>query len=214
MNDSDLNDNDDLSFLKTKSIKPNQLKPGNLVCINNPQFPNDVGQIIDINRNSGKILLKLIPRINYRDIRLFKMETQSALNNISSPDSNIPLNFFNSEILTSNQKQSKVKISWVENGQIDCIKWDGGKYIGKFLYKKFLISEIFASKIRSKKIFLFKSNLNDFEKKDKCFMENFKSFEEIGMMKEINLIKEKVINMMKEIKIMIRDFGDLILIFV
>ena len=164
------------SFLKNKAIKPNNLKPGLFVCVHDPKYFKDVAQIIDVNINSGKVLLKMIPRINYRDMHAFSVKTQSALNCILDPRAIIPQNFFKTDLFVSEQKQAKLNISWAKDGYVDAIQWDGDKSIGKFLYKKFLISEIYTAKITRKKIFLFKSNLTDFERNDKKFMDNLETF--------------------------------------
>ncbi|KAK8863742.1 transcription elongation factor spt5 [Tritrichomonas musculus] len=164
------------SFYKRNQI---DLKPGKYVRIHNPQYNDDFAQVVDTNINTKKVLLKLIPRINYRDLLSFNLKKQSALIQIIEPDEIIPLNFFEPNAFPSEYKKDKVKISWVKNGYVEAINWDGEKYIGKFLYKHFFFSEVSlnVSNITKKIIHLFESNMTDFEKENDEFVKNTKSFE-------------------------------------
>ena len=159
------------------------LRPGKLVRIHHKTYHNDAAQVIDVNIQKQKVLLKLKPRIDYPRLKQLKLDSQSKLNSIffkSSPES-IPKHFFEEKAYPTNK--TKLKISWAKNGEVDAVEWDDEKYVGRFLYKTFSIKEIkICSEIKEKEKEMFYHELSSFEEDNPNFINddvdnNFDNFE-------------------------------------
>ena len=127
--------------------------------MNNPQYVNDIGQIVD--KHKDTVLIKLIPKIDYENLEKLHLKSQNALNNLMNPNYQPPFALFDPSKLNFEIKKIAFKKYWPKKGDIEGIYYDGDIYIGKFLYKKFSFTEIkILEKVERKKFNLFKENFD------------------------------------------------------
>lgn len=146
--------------------------PGQIVTMHNPEFDNQYGQIVDIKKETGNILIKTYPHIDYEFLRTHKnFTTQSQVNESMDPSYKAPMVPFNKEnLITTN---SSIPI-W--NSQVNGIKWDNKFFIGKFQYVWINYKEIAHKKsneltAEERRIFL--EGISDYEKMNHSFIKGF-----------------------------------------
>ncbi|OHT11150.1 hypothetical protein TRFO_01045 [Tritrichomonas foetus] len=178
-----------ISFLKTKNelvtkfcspLRMLPLKPGYLVKVHHKVYSKDVAQVVDFIPDKGKVLLKLIPRIDYHLLKNYNLTSQAKLYNYipNYNESEIPQNSFNPDFAPT--KPVKIFVSWAPGGVVDALEWDGEKFVGKFLYKIFRLDEILINqKFKKKDQKPFITEKNQFEKNNKKFMTQFELDDEI-----------------------------------
>lgn len=146
--------------------------PGQIVTIHNPEFDNQIGQIVDIKKESGKILIKTYPHIDYDFLRRHKkFTTQTQINESKGPDYKAPMVPFNKEGLATTNSLIPI---W--NSQVNAIKWDNKIFIGKFQYVWINYKEITHKKLNElteneKRVFL--EGISDYEKMNPSFIKGF-----------------------------------------
>lgn len=146
--------------------------PGQIVTIHNPEFDKQLGQIIDIKKDSGKILIKTYPRIDYALLRSDKnISLQSQLNMSMDPSYHAPMVPFHKEgLVTTN---SSIPI-W--NSQVNVIKWDNKYFIGKFQYLWLNYKELThknRSQMNAEEIKVFDDGISLYEKMNSAFLNGF-----------------------------------------
>lgn len=121
------------------------IKVGNFVKVSNPEFEGDFGQIISVDFNKKKCLLKLMPRIDYDNLEKNHLTEQTKLNDKMPVEYRPPKSFFEKERLS--QIDDKVKFETetikIENDiELELTNWDGKQFYGLFQYKCFKFDEI------------------------------------------------------------------------
>lgn len=158
------------------------LKPGYLVQIFDPEFKNDFGQIISINYDKMKCLIKLSPRIDYEKLSEYQITSQIELNTKMLAEYQPPKSLFDRDKLISINDKTEFKTETIQvNDKIDLnlTIWDGKKFYGKFQYKSFNFSEIktIFTDLSIDEINLFRDNIYLNENEIEGFIESFQKVE-------------------------------------
>ena len=146
--------------------------PGQIVTIINPEFDKQVGQIVDIKKETGKLLIKTYPHIDYNFLRKHpNYTTQSKINESKGPDYKAPMVPFEKDgLITTN---SFIPI-W--NNQVNGVKWDNKFFIGKFQYIWISNKEIYHKNLESitdEEKRIFSKGITDYERMNPSFMKGF-----------------------------------------
>lgn len=129
------------------------LSIGSIVRIKDPEFQNEPAQIVNINSDTGCVMVKMYGHIDYRNLSQFGLTSQKALNlkmpNYYRAD---PAPFEESFFTRHSAKIEikRIKISMVPEGETDMIYWDGNYYCDKFMYIEFPIKSILTQNLEIK----------------------------------------------------------------
>ncbi|OHT02137.1 hypothetical protein TRFO_30899 [Tritrichomonas foetus] len=123
----------DISTVKNYFCNPISLihlHLGQFVEINNPEFKGQIAQIVDFQYEKGKVLIKILPRIDYKALlKNPHLNSQKKLNTKMARSYLAPICPFTSKGLSV--KGGNISI-WGRN--ISTISWDDDVFIGHFKY--------------------------------------------------------------------------------
>lgn len=177
---------------------------GLLIRAQTPEFPDEICQIVDIEPNKGRVLVKALPHIDYPELIRFNLPSQRVLNSQKSLTYKAPrVPFLLSKIsnLTSltgtvYEKQS-IRI-W--NQSFEAILWDKNIFIGEFQYLWFEINEICLTNNFKDEYDFFDKGMSDFERQNSTFVTNFNSMVDASLLPVFHC-EEKILKIHQNIGI-------------
>lgn len=118
-------------------VKCLAFQPGRIVRMVDHEFSNDAAQIVDIDNNTGRMVLKLWPHIDYDGLQTLNVGSQRVLNarmprGYRPPPVPFDEPFLKRRGAVFSQCQLRLKIA--PGGFVPAITWDGEVFIGKFQY--------------------------------------------------------------------------------
>ena len=120
--------------------KPDFKTPGSFVTLRrNPHmhetYKGDLGQIIDVNVNENRILIKLLPRLDYDELSKSSTHSQREINKSKGPKYKAPQNEFQrSKILNLGISVQTQDLVLSTGREVKFDSWDGKLFLGSFLY--------------------------------------------------------------------------------
>ena len=152
------------------------IQAGKFVQVSDPEFQGDYAQIVSVNKERKKCLLKLIPRIDYEKIANYHCTSQLQLNDLMPDIYRPPKALFDKEKLLKINSNIEFgsKTIQLDNSEIELVTWSGKKFYGSFQYKSFhfdAIKTIFPN-IPFEELDQFRSNIYSKEKHIRGFVEN------------------------------------------
>lgn len=158
-------------------IKSLKFHIGKIIVTKNPEFDNEYGQIVDIDPTKGKLLIKLLPHIDYNELIMFNINSQKTLNNKKPPDYKPPRTIFDEKrilALNSTPKNIEKKQIMIWDKLYDAIMWDKNTFIGQFQYLWVDFNDvIFTNSIEASELERFEKGMSDFERENSDFVSNF-----------------------------------------
>ncbi|OHT08336.1 hypothetical protein TRFO_04960 [Tritrichomonas foetus] len=167
-----------LSMIQIKSLENyfcNPVKclhfhPGQIVTISNPEFHDQIAQVLDLKKDKAKILLKTYPHIDYENLALHPgLNSQEKLNHLMPQNYKAPTVPFKQEGLSTTCSNI---VFW--NSHINVIKWDGKNFIGKFQYIWFSCDEVnIKYEVTEEEMAMFEEGISPYEKRNQKFLDCF-----------------------------------------
>ncbi|OHT09298.1 hypothetical protein TRFO_21867 [Tritrichomonas foetus] len=124
------------------------LQVGKFVRIAKPEYEDDVAQIVSTNKEQKRCLVKIMPRIDYENLRKFNALTQTQLNNQMPMNYRPPKALYNRKALLEINDGIQIGTKKIEidaKTEITVDLWSGKKFYGKFIYEKVSFSQIIAN---------------------------------------------------------------------
>jgi ribosomal protein L24 len=119
---------------------------GSLVKVVGTEFDGDIGQVVCVFRDKGKVLLKLRPRIDYDELIASALPSQARLNTYKEETYRAPQSFFAEGPLSKlGAPIGAVTLEVGEGRELPAREWDGKKFYGRFQYKKVKVDAILTS---------------------------------------------------------------------
>ena len=169
-------------FNPVKSLRYNI---GKIVSIRNPEFNADSGQIVDIEPNKGRLLVKHWPRIDYAELNKRGLYSQKKLNEQMPNNYKPPIApFAPNKLFPGNRIVNSTLKIW--DLQLDTILWDEHNFIGEFQYSWFPFNDIkLLQKVDSDVYAKFRKGLATFESNNMTFVNNMSDKSEHGSMVQL-----------------------------
>ena len=144
-------------------VKCLRFQPGRIVRMVDHEFSNDAAQIVDIDNNTGRMVLKLYPHIDYDGLQALNVGSQRVLNARMHRGYRPPPVPFDEPFLKRRGAvfsvcQLQLKIA--PGGFVNAISWDDEAFIGKFQY----VSDIPMSSILADNLNISEEEFSRFEK--------------------------------------------------
>ena len=144
-------------------VKCLRFQPGRIVRMVDHEFSNDAAQIVDIDNNTGRMVLKLYPHIDYDGLQALNVGSQRVLNARMHRGYRPPPVPFDEPFLKRRGAMFSVcqlQLKIAPGGFVNAISWDDEAFIGKFQY----VSDIPMGSILADNLNISEEEFSRFEK--------------------------------------------------
>ncbi|OHS95065.1 hypothetical protein TRFO_38761 [Tritrichomonas foetus] len=116
------------------------IPPGSIVRITDPEFHHEPAQVVNVDNQTGTVLVKMYGHIDYDGLLKHNLTSQKSLNLKMPRDYKAKPAPFDEGFFTRHGAKfsiKQLKISMATNGIAESIFWDGNSYVDKFMYIEF-----------------------------------------------------------------------------
>ena len=156
-------------------IRALRLHVGRIVRIGSLAYERDPGQIVDVDAQSGMVVVKLWPRIDYDELKKRGVQSQRKLNTLMPREYMPPSGPF--DAMKLREMGAVVGMGKMVLGQslaVDVEQWDGMDFVGEFLYMRVPFASILTDdEVREEEVVRFRNGVSSFEQQNREFMSNF-----------------------------------------